>query len=189
METNVKPSTLGTVVILMATSSLFIMLSLNEINYIVHRDLYNYGLLFSNIWAIPYWVFSGLVFGFCWVSLSLSIIVTLYVLKRSRARSPSLSEDVSEDESVEAVVLLKEGKDQRKLSEYLPQKKELFESKEELEETLTEEVFEDEVRQPEETAVTVETHEIQVEGGTEEQLNSTEETEVPIPPGDVEQHQ
>ena len=41
------------------------------IDFIVHSTLYDYGLIFSNTWAVPYWTLLGLVFfglAFCSVS-------------------------------------------------------------------------------------------------------------------------
>ncbi|UCE95177.1 MAG: hypothetical protein JSV51_05430 [Candidatus Bathyarchaeota archaeon] len=84
MQTNINPTAVSAFLILLAAGSLFTMLSLNQINYIVHGDLYNYGLQFSRIWATHYWVFSALVFALCWINITLSIVVTLHIYKRSR---------------------------------------------------------------------------------------------------------
>ncbi len=86
MDTNINPTAVGAVLILMAAASLFIMLSLNQINYIVHGDLYLFGLQFSNRWAMPYWVISGLVFGLSWTNISLSAAVALYFFRKSRKK-------------------------------------------------------------------------------------------------------
>lgn len=74
----------------MAASSLFTMLSLSQINQIVHSDLSTYGLQFSYRWAMPYWVFSGAVFVLAWVNISIPIIAAFYVLKRSRPEQVSM---------------------------------------------------------------------------------------------------
>lgn len=87
METSLNLSATGLLLILVAASSLFVMFSLNHINYIVHGELYNFGLQFSYRWAMPYWIFSGIVFSFCWVNISLAIALTFYLLKRSRAKA------------------------------------------------------------------------------------------------------
>ncbi len=87
METALNLSATGLLLILVAASSLFVMFSLNHINYIVHGELYNFGLQFSYRWAMPYWIFSGIVFSFCWVNISLAIALTFYLLKRSRAKA------------------------------------------------------------------------------------------------------
>ena len=60
------------------------MLSLSQINHIVHSDLSTYGLQFSYRWAMPYWVFSGAVFVLAWVNISVPIIAAFYILKKSR---------------------------------------------------------------------------------------------------------
>lgn len=87
METQVNPSVISVVLIAMAAASLFVMLSLNQINYLVHGDLYDYGLQFSYRWAMPYWVFSGIVFGLSWVNIFIATIITLYVVKKRRTQT------------------------------------------------------------------------------------------------------
>ncbi|MCK4478532.1 hypothetical protein KAU88_08420 [Candidatus Bathyarchaeota archaeon] len=148
METNVNPSAISTVLILMAAASLFTMLSLNQVNYIVHGDLYNYGLQFSYRWAMPYWVLSGIIFGLSWVNIFLSIIVTLYIFKRSR-KSTVVSENTLQAKKIEEAVQLREEKEQRKLSEYVkPQKEKPEALKEEITEALREEFLGEEIKQP-----------------------------------------
>jgi len=143
MELNINPSAIGTILILMAAASVFTMFSLTQINYIVHNDLYNYNLQFSYRWAMPYWVFSGIVFGLSWVNISLSIIVTLYIFKKTR-KSASASKNTLQTKKTEAGALFREEKEQRKLSEYVkPQREELTILKEETEETSCEEFIEE----------------------------------------------
>ncbi len=90
METNINPSVTGAALVLMAAASLFTMLSLSQINHIVHSDLSTYGLQFSYRWAMPYWVFSGAVFVLAWVNISIPIIAAFYILKRSRPEHVSM---------------------------------------------------------------------------------------------------
>lgn len=187
MELDVNPSAVGAVLILMAAASLFTMFSLTQINYIVHNDLYNYGLQFNYRWAMPYWVFSGIVFGMSWVNISLSIIVTLYIFKKTR-KPASASEITPQAEKIKAATQLKEEKEQRKLSEYVePQKEELTAPKEETEETSSEEIIEEEVKQPE----AMEVQEMQTDQQkTEEEIEPSEENEeAPVPIEDIEQRQ
>lgn len=150
METNINPSAISTVLILMAAASLFTMLSLNQMNYIVHGDLYNYGLQFSYRWAMPYWVSSGIIFGLSWVNIFLSIIVTLYIFKKSR--KSTLISNILQTKKIEEAVQLREEKEQKKLSEYVkPQKEKTEVLKEEITEASREEFLGDEIKQPEET--------------------------------------
>ncbi len=88
METAINLSATGLLLILVAASSLFVMLSLNHINYIVHGELYDFGLAFSYRWAMPYWILSGIVFSFCWVNIAIALSLTFYLLKKSRVKSP-----------------------------------------------------------------------------------------------------
>lgn len=150
METNINQSAISTVLILMAAASLFTMLSLNQMNYIVHGDLYNYGLQFSYRWAMPYWVSSGIIFGLSWVNIFLSIIVTLYIFKKSR--KSTLISNILQTKKIEEAVQLREEKEQKKLSEYVkPQKEKPEVLKEEITEASREEFLGDEIKQPEET--------------------------------------
>jgi hypothetical protein len=189
MEPNINTSAIGAVLVSMAAASLFTMFSLTQINYIVHNDLYNYNLQFSYRWAMPYWVFSGIVFGLSWVNISLSIIVTLYIFQKTR-KPAAISKDVLQTEKIEAGTWFKEAKEQRKLSEYVePQKEELTEPKGEIEEAPSEEFIEEKVKQPEEAAETVETQEAQInQQETEEEIEPSEENEeAPVPTEDIEQ--
>lgn len=191
METNINPSTMSAVLILMATASLFTMLSLSQINYIVHGDLYDYGLQFSYRWAMPYWVLSGIVFGLSWVNITTSIIVTLYIFKKRRKQTLD-SENIPKAEKIEEAARLKEEKAQRKLSEYVePQREEVIAPKEEPVETSCKELIEEEIKEPKETMDTVEAQETQTDQQTtEEEIEPSKETEeVPIPPEDIEKRQ
>jgi len=187
MEADVNPTVISVVLILMAVASLFTMISLNQINYIVHGDLYDFGLRFSYRWAMPYWIFSGIIFGLSWVNIAISIIVTLYLFNKSRKQT--WDSETPLQESLEE-------KEQRKLSEYIKpqQEEELPTPKEEPVETSSEEFVEEEVRQPEEPLEVAEAHETQESqvdrAPVEEEAEPSRETEeVPIPPEDIEQRQ
>ncbi|UCH31042.1 MAG: hypothetical protein JSV05_05910 [Candidatus Bathyarchaeota archaeon] len=122
MEININPSVVSGVLISMAAASLFTMLSLNQIGSIVHTDLYSFGLDFSYRWAMPYWVFSGIIIGLSWTNIVLSIIVTLYIFKKSRNPAPD-SEIISPNENAE-IALTEEENEQSRLSDYAkPQQK------------------------------------------------------------------
>ncbi len=116
METKVNLSATRMLLIAMAAASLFIMLSLNQINYLVHGDLYNYGLQFSYVWAMPYWVFSGIVFGLCWINIAITSLAAIYVFKKGRKTVP-----VNQENRVESGTQIEE-KGQRKLSEFVQSK-------------------------------------------------------------------
>lgn len=149
METDINSSAISVVLILMAIASLFTMLSLNQISYIVHGDLYNYGLQFSYKWAMLYWVSSGVVFGLSWVNIALSIIITLYVFKKSRRSL--VSEHLSQSEKIDA-------RAQRRINEYVEsQKEELPPTEEEHLVTPNKELIGKETKQPEGTIRTAET--------------------------------
>jgi len=181
MEADVNSSVVSIVLILIAAASLFAMISLNQINYIVHGDLYSFGLQFSYRWAIPYWLFSGIVFGLSWMNITIAIIVTLYIFKK-RQKQALVSKSSQTEETV-IIAQIKEKKEQRKMSEYVqPQKGGLTAFKEESAGLLSEEI-----KQPEDTTETVEAQEIFSQQMTEEKSESVKETEeAHVPPQDFE---
>lgn len=188
MEASVNSSALSAVLIALAACSLFTMLSLNQMNYIVQGDLYNYGLQFSYRWAMPYWVFSGIVFGLSWTNIFLSIIVALYIFRRSRKHA-SASGNI-QAKTTETAEQPAGEKKQRKLNEFLePQNSETTKPKETSNE---EHVDEEEIKQPEESIGTSKAQESQAapskqETGEAEPSKETEE--VHTPPKDAEQPQ
>lgn len=114
MQTNLNSSTISAVLILMAIASLITMISLNQISYIVHNDLYDFGLQFSYRWAMPYWVFSGVVFALCWGNIALSIIFTLYIFRKTR-KTNKPSKGIAQLEEI----VQSESGEQRKLVQYV----------------------------------------------------------------------
>jgi uncharacterized membrane protein len=177
MDADVNPSVVGIVLILMAAVSLFAMISLNQINYIVHGDLYSFGLQFSYRWAIPYWLFSGIVFGLCWVNIAIAIIFTLHIFKKSRTQT-SASERSQAGETEEETTWSEEEKEQRKISEYVKsQKEELTRPIGETVETSSEEIVEEVIKQPEEALETVKAQEMYSQQTTEGESGSIGETE------------
>ena len=92
METQVNPSVISVVLVAMAAASLVIMLSLNQINYLVHGALYDFGLTFSYRWAMPYWVFSGILFGLSWANIFIAIIITVHVVRKSRKQTAAVDQ-------------------------------------------------------------------------------------------------
>lgn len=114
MDTKINPSSTGAVLVTIAAASLFIMLSLNQINNIVHGELYNYGLEFTYRWAMPYWVLSGVIFGLCWVNISIAIVATLYIFKKSRTHT-----EARRYENIQEPTRCEEEEEQRRLAEYV----------------------------------------------------------------------
>ena len=192
MQTNINPSAISTVLILIAAASLITMIGLNQISYIVHGDLYNYGLRFSYRWAMPYWVFSGIIFGLCWTNIVLSIIVTFHIFRKNR-RSTIAPENIPQGERTKAMAQFNEETNQRKMSEYVEQQaEELTVAKEETAKASGEELVEEEVMAPKETVDTMETQSQTAQQTAEAapEPEPTEETgEVAISTEDSEEHQ
>jgi hypothetical protein len=101
METKINPSTARVVLVTMAAASLLIMLSMNQINYIIHGDLYNYELQFSYVWAMPYWVLSGIIFGLCWVNIAITALAAIYIFKRRKSTTDKQQKTRTEKKQIE----------------------------------------------------------------------------------------
>lgn len=54
-------------------SNIFVLYFLLRIDYIVHNQLYSYGLHFSLDWAASYWAFLNVIFAFLAVPIILSV--------------------------------------------------------------------------------------------------------------------
>jgi len=61
---------------------LLVLLSATWIDYIVHRQLYSYGLVFSFDWAIPYWVAMTVLFA----TISFQTAASYWVFREEAAR-------------------------------------------------------------------------------------------------------
>jgi len=60
--------------ILWLISSFFVLFSLSKIDWIVHKELYNFGLRFSTDWAVPYWISLRVIYVWIAVPSALSAI-------------------------------------------------------------------------------------------------------------------
>ena len=76
-------------VVLMAATSLVLMICLNQIDNIVHGALYNYGLQFSYNWADPYWRFTQIGFTVGWLNIIIAFAVQLNNIRmKNKAEQP-----------------------------------------------------------------------------------------------------
>lgn len=71
---------------------------LYQVDMVVHGTLYNYGLLFSYEWAIPYWMFERAVIGLLVASAGVNAFSMAYIVlakktkeQRPRSVQPKLS--------------------------------------------------------------------------------------------------
>ena len=85
------------VVVLMAASSLFLMVCLLQIDRTVHHDLYLYGLQFSYQWARPYWIMVRAAFALAWFNIIAAITVQLYTVTFRRREVEQLVTDVAKE--------------------------------------------------------------------------------------------
>lgn len=71
--------------------SLFAAYMLYQLSGVVHGTLYNYGLQFSNGWAVPYWSFERMVYVFLFVPFFVGSFVLIFDLWKSRLeRGPAV---------------------------------------------------------------------------------------------------
>ena len=70
-----NPSFVRVVLVLWLISSFFVLFLLGRIDWIIHDDLYDFGLQFSLDWATPYWALSRLIYVCLAVPSVLSAIV------------------------------------------------------------------------------------------------------------------
>lgn len=69
-----------------------------RIDTIIHNQLYEFGLRFSQQWATPYWNYSGAVIVSSWFNI-LGAIVLFYYLYRNRVTTEPEAEDRIETET------------------------------------------------------------------------------------------
>lgn len=63
--------------------------TLNEVDFLVHSTLYDYGLQFSDEWAIPYWTFLRLSIGLLGGLIAVGFFSTVYTITSRRTPSPT----------------------------------------------------------------------------------------------------
>ncbi len=79
------------VLALYLVSSLFAAYMVNQLNGIVHGTLYDYGLQFSNGWAVPYWSLERLLYVYLFVPFFSGSFVLIFDLWKSRSeRTPKV---------------------------------------------------------------------------------------------------
>jgi hypothetical protein len=74
--------------ITVALVSLIGIVGLLQINNLVFQDLYEFGLVFSNRWAMPFWTYSGIIVGLSWVNIGAATALTYHVFRRRKPVTP-----------------------------------------------------------------------------------------------------
>jgi hypothetical protein len=108
------------VVVLMAASSLFLMVCLLQVDKTVHHDLYMYGLQFSYNWATPYWIMIRAAYALAWFNIIAAITVQLYTVTFRRREVEQLVIDVEKE------ILRKETRSKESHGSTLPDTRELM---------------------------------------------------------------
>src|SRR4030042_4628678 len=83
------------VLAVVSACSLVSMLALFQVDSIVHKSLYSYGLQFSDGWAIPYWSSIRVVFAMGWLMFGVAVAFQVYVATR---KSPTRNGKFDEEE-------------------------------------------------------------------------------------------
>src|SRR3990170_1951230 len=65
-----------------AACSLISMLALLQVDSVVNRSLYSYGLQFSDAWATPYWNSIRVVFAMGWITFGAAAAFQFYAMIR-----------------------------------------------------------------------------------------------------------
>ena len=79
------------VLALYLVSSLFAAYMLYQLSGVVHGTLYNYGLQFSNGWAVPYWSLERLLYVYIFVPFFFGSFALIFDLWKSRSeRAPAV---------------------------------------------------------------------------------------------------
>jgi uncharacterized Zn-finger protein len=76
------------VLLIWVVTAVFIMFLLNQIDLIVHGDLYNFGLQPSIEWWNPYWFYTRLIYFALGLSIVLSIFATLLSFAKKTGKVP-----------------------------------------------------------------------------------------------------
>jgi hypothetical protein len=79
-----KPmSSVGNLVpVLMATLSVISIIAAFQLDAIVNKDLYAYGLQFSSDWGIPYWIAIRTIFAVAWLNIIMAIALQIHLRTR-----------------------------------------------------------------------------------------------------------
>jgi len=85
--------------IVVAVVSFFVMVSVTQIDQLVHGVLYDFGLQFSYRWSMSYWIYSGVIVGLSWFNIVASTALIYYIFTRSK-RSPR--QEIQQVEKIEA---------------------------------------------------------------------------------------
>jgi hypothetical protein len=72
-------------------SAVFVVFTLNRLDTIVHKDLYDYGLQFSFAWATPFWNFENFIYIILAVPAVLTCVsLTLDFFRRGKSELPTI---------------------------------------------------------------------------------------------------
>ncbi len=64
------------------------IVAMNKVDFLVHSTLYDYGLQFSDEWAIPYWAFHRLSIGLLGGLITVGFFSTVYAITSRWTPSP-----------------------------------------------------------------------------------------------------
>jgi len=65
-----------------------------QLDYLIHNDLYNYGLRFSEEWAVQAWTYKNLTLIFSGVAILVNLFGLLYIIITKPAAAPKLRQKI-----------------------------------------------------------------------------------------------
>ena len=73
--------------LLLEGATIIVIISLVQLNQIVHGTLYNYGLNYSSDWAVPYWIASSIMLSLLFFTLVALPIIGYVSYKKQRKKN------------------------------------------------------------------------------------------------------
>ncbi|UCG37494.1 MAG: hypothetical protein JSV64_04285 [Candidatus Bathyarchaeota archaeon] len=86
LKADTNLSMITTALVVVSVASLITMIGLNQLDNLVHGVLYDFGLRFSQAWAMPLWISSGVIVGLSWFNIAASISLVVYLFSRRKDR-------------------------------------------------------------------------------------------------------
>lgn len=106
-----KTISVSWIALVMAACSLFSMGGTLEIDGIINRDLYQYGLQFNYAWATPYWTTAAFVFAMGWLNIIIALGVHVHALVVRRGAIEEVAGEAEEE--MTPVKVIEESKEEK----------------------------------------------------------------------------
>jgi hypothetical protein len=87
--------------VLMVAFSLILIVAGFQLDTIVNKNLYAYGLQFSSDWGIPYWIAIRTIFAVAWLNIIIVIALQIYVITRKNREKAREREEIKGEVKLE----------------------------------------------------------------------------------------